>query len=110
MPKETTIAKLRNALTPSYSLAQLVLKINEHPDMKRICIKTAKQTIAKQKKIHKLLLKIEREQKELEKTSFTKIIIKDGRKTTGNNCTGRGTDRYKTITNIKGYSNNAKRG
>lgn len=72
---ETTIAKLRNALTPSYSLAQMVVKIDSHPGIKQICVKTAKQIIADQEKIHKLLRKIEREQAALEKTSFTKIKI-----------------------------------
>lgn len=71
----TTIAKLRNALTPSYSLAKLVVKIDSHPEMKQICVKTAKQIVADQQKIHKLLRKIEREQAALEKSSFTKIKI-----------------------------------
>lgn len=71
--KETTIAKLRNALSPAYSLAGMVLMINSNPEMQSLCIKQAKKTIRNQQKISKLLKKIESEQAYLEKTSFTKI-------------------------------------
>ena len=74
---ETTIAKLRNAISPAYTLADMVLMIKSYPEMQSLCIKQAKKTIQNQNKISKLLKKIESEQAQLEKTSFTKIQKKN---------------------------------
>lgn len=57
--EETAEAKLRNLLTPIYSLADIVILMDEHQDLKRIAIDTAKQVIINKEKIKQLLIEIE---------------------------------------------------
>lgn len=57
--EETAEAKLRNMLTPIYSLADIVILMDEHQDLKRIAIDTAKQVIINKEKIKQLLIEIE---------------------------------------------------
>ena len=61
---ETTTDKLRNALSPIYGLAQMVLLIEEskgsyNPKVIELIINTAKQTIKNKSRIDKLLIKLE---------------------------------------------------
>jgi hypothetical protein len=60
---ETTVSKLRNQLSPYYSLPSMILAMDEHPDMKSLLIQQAKQAISTQDKIKELLTEIENESK-----------------------------------------------
>ena len=59
----TTVSKLRNQLSPYYSLPSMILAMDEHPDLKPLLIEQAKQAISTQDKIKELLTEIENESK-----------------------------------------------
>ena len=56
---ETAEAKLRNQLSPLYGLASAVLRIDDHPEMKRIVFDMANQAIKNKEAIDLLLVEIE---------------------------------------------------
>ena len=61
MSYEHPIAKLRNALTPAYSLADLVMAMDEHPEipnLKQLVIEQAKLCAHNKKQIEELLIDI----------------------------------------------------
>ncbi len=57
--QETVEAKLRNQLTPIYSLAKSVLLLENNADMKPIIIDMANQVLKNSDEINKLLIEIE---------------------------------------------------
>ena len=57
--EETLEAKLRNQLTPIYNLAQVVLTLDEKPEIKDIAISLAKQCLINKSQIDSLLVQIE---------------------------------------------------
>jgi hypothetical protein len=56
---ETPEAKLRNLLTPIYSLAMMMVTIDENPEIKPLAIDQAKQVMMNKNKIRSILLEIE---------------------------------------------------
>lgn len=57
--EETPEAQLRNQLTPIYNLAQVILRLDEKPEIKNIVISLAKQCLVNKSKIDSLLVQIE---------------------------------------------------
>lgn len=75
---ETPHAKLRNALTPAYSLAGIVLMIDENPDLKSTLDETSKQCLANKDLINSLLQEIEStipNEKKIDKVSGYKFKL-----------------------------------
>lgn len=62
---ETLEAKLRNQLSPLYGLADIILLLDENPDLKPILIQQAKQSQLNMKKIDLLLKGIEAKTEDL---------------------------------------------
>ena len=60
MKNETLEAKLRNQLSPIYSLADMILLIDEKPEVKKILIEQAKQAVKNKEVIDLLLVEIEK--------------------------------------------------
>lgn len=56
---ETLEAKLRNQLTPLYGLSDLILLLDDNPDLKPILIEMAKLAQKSKKEIDRLLIEIE---------------------------------------------------
>ena len=61
---ESSVANLRNALTPLYGLASMVLQLEKHPDLLFIVIRAAKDSLDLNQTISDLLVKIEKEIKQ----------------------------------------------
>lgn len=59
MENETLEAKLRNQLSPIYGLADMILLIDEKPEMKQLIIEQAKQAVKNKEAIDLLLVEIE---------------------------------------------------
>lgn len=59
MENETLEAKLRNQLSPIYGLADMILLIDEKPEMKQLIIEQAKQAVKNKDVIDLLLVEIE---------------------------------------------------
>jgi hypothetical protein len=57
--EETLEAMLRNQLSPLYGLADMILEMDKHPDLKRFVIEQAKQAIKNKENIIKILEGIE---------------------------------------------------
>lgn len=60
---ETNADKLRNALSPLYGLALMVVNLENHPELLPIVISTAKKAARSKQTIDDLLIKIENESK-----------------------------------------------
>lgn len=58
---ETNIAKLRNQLSPHYGLPEMILMLDEHPEIKPLLIEQAKQAKQNKDRIDELLTLIEEE-------------------------------------------------
>lgn len=59
MENETLEAKLRNQLSPIYGLVDMILLMEEKPEIKKLLINQAKQAVANKEKIDFLLAGIE---------------------------------------------------
>ena len=59
MENETLEAKLRNQLSPIYSLVDMILLMEEKPEIKELIIKQAKQAVSNKERIDLLLAGIE---------------------------------------------------
>lgn len=59
--EETLEAKLRNLLTPLYSLADIVVLSENNKELHKISIDVAKQAIINKEKINELLILIEKQ-------------------------------------------------
>lgn len=57
--EETPEAKLRNQLTPLYSLADIAIHLKEKPELIDIVVDVATQAIKNQERINQLLIEIE---------------------------------------------------
>ncbi len=58
-PNETWEARLRNQLSPLYGLADMVMHMDDNPEIKKMVIESAKRAIENRSKIDFLLRKIE---------------------------------------------------
>jgi hypothetical protein len=74
MEIETLEAKLRNQLTPIYSLAKMVLQLETNPELKEIVIAQAKQVFDNKEKIDALLEAIESKTKQVTEKKTVGII------------------------------------
>lgn len=59
MENETLVAKLRNQLSPIYGLANMILMMEEKPEIKQLIIKQSEQVVKNKTKIDQLLTAIE---------------------------------------------------
>ena len=59
MSEETPIAKLRNQLSPYYSLPDMILNMDAKPEMKLLLIEQAKRAKNTNERIKELLVEIE---------------------------------------------------
>jgi hypothetical protein len=74
--EETLEAKLRNQLTPIYGLADVILMIEEKPELLKIAIEMAKQSIENKNNINLILSGIEA--KTMDKPDLLRIAFYKG--------------------------------
>jgi hypothetical protein len=84
MEKETTLAQLRNALGPHYSLPGMILAMDENPKMKDLITEQAKRAEENKLRIKELLSRLEEETEDCASTKkpgdifIDKVLVENG--------------------------------